>query len=159
MDVRLKEVTPLSNRFSSRTHFDDTTGSLGAPRQLVGQAPGPRRTKRVIRTQPSAGPGAFVSIGTPSPTPSNRFCRGFCSGEVDWRIQLLSTGAGECIFLRNLRTSPGSPILKLQELERVRDRLISNPSPPTEIPPELVTYDVSQCRISEIRFCAPLSRR
>ena len=43
------------------------------------------------------------------------FCRCFYSGELSGRLELLSTGAGECIFLRGLRTSSWSPVPNLLE--------------------------------------------
>ena len=60
------------------------------------------------------------------------FCRCFYSGELSGRLELLSTGAGECIFLRGLRTSSWSPVPNLLEANAASGQLISNPSPSTE---------------------------
>ena len=53
---------------------------------------------------PPAGFGSPYFLGTMG-SKSRRFCRCFCLGEFGGRLQLLSIGAGECIFLRNLCTS------------------------------------------------------
>ena len=57
----------------------------------------------------------------------------FCSGEFSGRLHFLSIGVGECVFLRNLRTSSGSPILNLPEAKAGLGRLITNPSPSTNV--------------------------
>ena len=77
---------------------------------------------------PPAGFGSPYFLGTMG-SKSRRFCRCFCLGEFGGRLQLLSIGAGECIFLRNLRTSFGSPIPNLPEAKAGLGRFISNPSP------------------------------
>ena len=64
---------------------------------------------------------------------SREFCLCFCSGESSGRLQLLSIGSGERIFLQNLRTNSGSLILNLPGAEASSGRCISNPSPSTEI--------------------------
>jgi hypothetical protein len=49
------------------------------------------------------------------------------------RLQLLSMGAGERIFLRNLCTSSGSPTPNFLEATTRSGPVVSNPSPSTEI--------------------------
>src|SRR5262245_22671197 len=64
---------------------------------------------------PLSPPAKFeVPYFTGAQGPKSRgFCRCFRSGEFNRRLRMLSIGPGECIFLRNLRTSPGSPIPNL----------------------------------------------
>lgn len=84
-----------------------------------------------ILVPPPAEFGGVVPPGHQGPK-SRGFCRCFGSGEFRGRLQLLSIGAGEYIFLRNLRTSSGSPIPNLREEKAGSGRFVSNPSPSTD---------------------------
>jgi hypothetical protein len=75
---------------------------------------GPGEGSIPVPLPPPARFGAPYFPGANSPK-SRRFCRCFCSGESRGRLQSLSIGVGECIFLRNLRTRSGSLVLNLPD--------------------------------------------
>jgi hypothetical protein len=87
------------------------------------------------RFDPSSSPSATeFKLAVPRAARTAKIpqiCRSFSPGELAGLPQLLSIEAGECIFLRNLRTRPRSPVLDFVEIRVDSGEPVLNPSPST----------------------------